>query len=59
MTPSQRLERLVALLAEAESDRDELLSAVQLIVERWDSGDLAEAVRHADAVSRDIRRDNG
>jgi hypothetical protein len=54
MTPSQRIERLIVQLEQAKSDRDELLSAVKLIVERWESGDLAEAVAHANLISQSL-----
>lgn len=55
-------ERVNALYVECEQlreQRDTLWSAVRLVVDRWEDGDLAEAVRHADAVSRDIRGDDG
>ena len=35
---------------ETTPDADDLLSAAELVIERWSSGDLAEAVRHLEAA---------
>jgi len=35
---------------ETTPDPDDLLGAAQLVIERWSSGDLAEAVRHLEAA---------
>jgi len=35
---------------ETTPDADDLLIAAELVIDRWSSGDLAEAVRHLDAA---------
>ena len=45
------LERALAhYAAETTTDATDLLAAARFVIERWSSGDLAEAVRHLEAA---------
>lgn len=51
----ERIDALVARVNQLHEEREALVAAIRLIVDRWEDGDLAEAVRHADRLTREKR----